>query len=301
MTLSVLIPTFRRPQGFLRAARSALAQPGVHEIIGLDNAPEHSARAVFAAFAREAGPRFIAGHERRAGVAFARNAALALAQGDLLAWLDDDEEAQSGWLAALERVQAHTGADVVFGPVRASAPAAPAAMRAYFERLYTRVGPNESGESVAAFGAGNSLMMRAALASPAPFDASANETGGEDDRLFAAMRAAGKRFAWAHDACVTEHVEAARLTLRHAMRRAFAYGQGPCELAWAAGNLPVLARHMCVGAAQTIVYGAASAVVIAGSTPHALALLDRAARGAGKVFWFCEQRFYGQALTRQLA
>jgi succinoglycan biosynthesis protein ExoM len=49
------------------------------------------------------------------------------------------------------------------------------------------------------------------------------------------------------------------------------------------------------------VYGAASAVVIAGSTPRALEMLDRAARGAGKVFWFCEQRFYGQALVRQPA
>jgi len=29
--------------------------------------------------------------------------------------------------------------------------------------------------------------------------------------------------------------------------------------------------------------------------------LDRAARGAGKVFWFYEQRFYGQALVRQPA
>jgi hypothetical protein len=30
-------------------------------------------------------------------------------------------------------------------------------------------------------------------------------------------------------------------------------------------------------------------------------LLDRAARGAGKVFWFLEQRFYGNALLRQPA
>jgi succinoglycan biosynthesis protein ExoM len=58
---------------------------------------------------------------------------------------------------------------------------------------------------------------------------------------------------------------------------------------------------MSVGAAQAVLVGAASALVVGASKPHALAMLDQAARGAGKVFWFCEQRFYGEALLDQPA
>jgi glycosyltransferase involved in cell wall biosynthesis len=42
--------------------------------------------------------------------------------GDLIAFLDDDEEASPGWLAALIETQRRYDADVVFGPVRARAP-----------------------------------------------------------------------------------------------------------------------------------------------------------------------------------
>ena len=76
--VSVLIPTFRRPEGFLRAARSVLAQqnaPGV-ELIAVDNSPEGSARAAFRpARSRSAHPVSL-GARTPPGVAHARNAAL---------------------------------------------------------------------------------------------------------------------------------------------------------------------------------------------------------------------------------
>ncbi|MBK6703894.1 MAG: glycosyltransferase [Caulobacteraceae bacterium] len=48
-TVSVLIPTFRRPDSFVRAVRSAFAQRGVDsfEIIAIDNSPEGSALDTF--------------------------------------------------------------------------------------------------------------------------------------------------------------------------------------------------------------------------------------------------------------
>ncbi|RIJ43461.1 glycosyltransferase, partial [Maribellus luteus] len=55
-------------------------------------------------------------HEPEPGVANARNAALAVAKGAMIAFLDDDEEAPPGWLAALIAAQARLGADAVFGP-----------------------------------------------------------------------------------------------------------------------------------------------------------------------------------------
>ncbi|MEJ0059737.1 MAG: hypothetical protein WDM79_09270 [Terricaulis sp.] len=54
---------------------------------------------------------------------------------------------------------------------------------------------------------------------------------------------------------------------------------------------------MSTGAAQAVVYGAAALGARAFSNDTSVRLLDRAARGAGKVLWFRPQRFYGAALA----
>ncbi len=298
--VSVLIPTFRRPSGFARAAQSVFAQDNLRgvELIGVDNSPEGSAIATFRALELAAPIPFRWTHEPRPGVSNARNAALALAQGDLVAWLDDDEEAPTHWLASLVCERRASGAQSVFGPVRGQAQGR---NRAFFESLYSRVGPARSGISERAYGMGNSLQPRAMFGDETPFDPRANQTGGEDDALFASWREAGASFAWAADAWVIEHVGAERSRLSYGLKRAFAYGQGPCELAWAGRAYPALARHMSVGLAQMLAYGAASALVILLRRASGLALLESAARGAGKVFWFFQQRFYGDAKDAQLA
>ncbi|WP_395647873.1 glycosyltransferase family 2 protein [Terricaulis sp.] len=295
--VSVIIPTFRRPESFRRAALSVFAQAGVDgvELIAVDNSPEGSALEVFRALDRDAPIPFRWMHEPRPGVAHARNAALPYARGEFIAWLDDDEEAPAHWLAALVAVRRETGAQSVFGPVRAQAPQA-GRHAAFFERLYSRAGPSASGPIAQNYGIGNSLQPRA-LFSLNEFDVAANETGGEDDALFASWREAGATFAWAAEAAVTEHVGHERSRLAHGLKRAFAYGQGPCETAWAARDFAALARHMIVGAGQAAAYGMLTALIVVVSRGRALSSLDRAARGAGKVFWFFEQRFYGAALT----
>jgi glycosyltransferase involved in cell wall biosynthesis len=290
--ISVLIPTFRRPEGFARAARSVFAQDDVAgvELIGVDNSAEGSAVAMFRALEKSAPIPFRWVHEPRPGVANARNAALMLARGEFVAWLDDDEEAPAHWLGALARERRSSGAQSVFGPVRGKAEGTD---RAFFEKLYSRSGPARSGASQRAYGIGNSLQPRALFGDEAAFDPHTNQTGGEDDALFASWREAGACFAWAPDAWVIEHVSAERCQLGHGLKRAFAYGQGPCELAWAGRRYLALARHMGVGLAQMLVYGAASAPILLAQRASGLALLGRAARGAGKVFWCFEQRFYG--------
>ena len=295
--VSVLIPTLRRPESFRRAALSVFAQQGVRfELIAIDNSAEGSALSLFAELAANAPIPFRFAHEPRPGVAHARNAALALAQGDLVAWLDDDEEALAGWLAALVAARVETGAQSVFGPVRALALSG-GRWRAFLENLYARTGGAENSALTQAHGIGNSLQPRAMFDS-AEFDPGANQSGGEDDRIFASWSHAGAGFAWAADAHVIEHVEGKRAELGHGLKRAFAYGQGPCETAWSERNYITLARHMGVGAAQFCFYSAATLIAAATRNAHALAHLDQAARGAGKMFWFFEQRFYGLTLAK---
>jgi succinoglycan biosynthesis protein ExoM len=300
--VSVLIPTFRRPDSFIRAARSVFRQQGVEgiELVAIDNSPEGSALDAFRALDAEAPFPFRWAHAPKPGVAQARNVALALARGELVAWLDDDEEASPRWLATLIAVRKQTGAQSVFGPVRAEAPAN-AENAVFFENLYSRRGPHQSGLCTHAYGIGNSLQPRAMFGDAIAFDPRADQTGGEDDALFASWTEVGATFAWAADAVVVEHLGPERTRLAHGLKRAFAYGQGPCETAWSSRKYASLARHMSVGAAQALVFTAASALVVGASKPHALAMLDQAARGAGKVFWFFEQRFYGEALLDQPA
>lgn len=302
MQVSVLIPTFRRPDSFARAARSVFAQVGVadFEIVAVDNSPEGSALDTCRKLAEEAPCAFRWAHAPAPGVAHARNAAISLARGTYVAWLDDDEEAPPTWLAALIAQRRATGAQSVFGPVKARAPAH-TRHAAFFERLYSRSGPARSGPIPQPHGIGNSLQPRAMFDEAQPFDPRTNETGGEDDGLFASWREAGATFAWAADACVTEHLDPSRARLAHGLRRAFAYGQGPCELAWSQRRFGALLRHMIVGVAQASVFGAITAVLLPFATGRAALTADRAVRGAGKVFWFLTQRFYGAALARQPA
>jgi hypothetical protein len=86
----------------------------------------------------------------------------------------------------------------------------------------------------------------------------------------------------------------------YALARAFAYGQSPSQLAARDGRPLAVARWMLIGAGQAVVWGmAALALSLVGNTRRA-EMLDRAARGLGKVFWFkgLEPQFYG---ARELA
>lgn len=303
--VSVIIPTFRRPEGLQRAVESLQQQKDAprFEVVIVDNSPEASAHATSAMLQSksEFAIRYI--HEPNPGVANARNAGLAAAHYELIAFLDDDEEATSCWLAALVTTQARLSASVVFGPIEAVLPHSAHRHRSYFEAFFARRGPTADGWLDHAFGCGNSLMVRAdALRGKTPFHADQNETGGEDDRLFHELSERGVRFAWSASALCMEHVPPARARLSYTLRRAFAYGQSPSQIAahtdppqWLA-----LARWMAIGAGQAAVFGLAGLAIWLASPKRAISLLDRAVRGAGKVFWapIFVPKFYGAYLAR---
>ncbi|HEY3696627.1 glycosyltransferase family 2 protein [Phenylobacterium sp.] len=300
--VSIVIPTQRRPAGLRRAALSAFRQTGVDagelELVVVDNDVGPSARPVVEALRAQAPFPVAYVHEPEPGVANARNAALARATGAFIAFLDDDEEAPEGWLAALTQAQARYEADVVFGPVRGRAPPGVGKHRAYLEQFFSREGPAEAGVIDRYYGCGDSLVRRAALPDPErPFSNLRNHIGGEDDLLFAGMKAAGARFAWAPEAWVWEDPAPSRLSLRYTVARAFAYGQGPSS-ACAAANPPDrlgVARWMAVGLGQAAAFGLLAAGKWLVGAPDFAFTLDRAARGLGKTLWWgpFKLSFYG--------
>lgn len=303
--VAIIVPTLRRPESLERALRSLFAQTGVgdrvSEIVVVDNDPAGSARTGVELLRGLAPWPLVYVHAPRPGVATARNAGLAQTRAALIAFLDDDEAASTGWLAALLKAHEATGADAVFGPITGRAPEARPWLKPYLERFFGRDGPRNTGLIGTPFGCGNSLMVRAtALPGLEPFDTAADQAGGEDDALFAALQARGGRFGWACDAWVEEFAPAHRATLRYALARAFAYGQGPSQTAAASRDWPAVARWMIIGAGQTVIWGVvAAAFTLIGSSRRA-ELYDRTARGVGKLFWMkgFEPHFYG---ARELA
>jgi succinoglycan biosynthesis protein ExoM len=299
--VAVVIPTMRRLDSLTRALRSVFVQEGVtmrlREIVVADNDPEASSRETVEALRPESPVPLIWTHAPRPGVATARNTGLAATSAPLIAFLDDDEAASADWLAALLSAQAATGADAVFGPIRGRVPEGTGWTTPYLERFFGRHGPDRDGVLDHAHGCGNSLLVRAtALPGDQPFHVGSDQIGGEDDVLFAALQARGGRFAWASDAWVDEFAPPHRATLRYALTRAFAYGQGPSQTAAEAKNWPGVARWMAVGAAQTAVWGAATLAFSLIRHPKRAEMADRTARGLGKLFWMkgFEPQFYGQ-------
>lgn len=304
--VAVIIPTLRRPDGLRYALRSVFGQQAVQDrlaqIVVVDNDPTGSARDLVESLQTETPWPLTYVHAPVPGVATARNAGLAATEAPLIAFLDDDEVASPGWLAALLEGQTQTAADVVFGPITGRAPSAEPWLQPYLERFFGRQGPATTQMIDQPWGCGNSLMVRAtALPGPAPFNVASDQAGGEDDALFAALSARGGRFGWAAEAWVEEFAPPHRATLRYALARAFAYGQGPSQTAAAARDRAGVARWMLIGTAQAVVWGAAAATMAVIRNPRRAEFYDRTARGLGKLFWMkgFEPHFYGaRELTR---
>lgn len=303
LDVAVIIPTLRRPESLKRAISSVLAQEGVSsrlkEIIVVDNDPEATARDLVEAMASSAQVTLVWCHAPVPGVATARNRGLQETDAPLIAFLDDDEAASPSWLSALLDTQHKLGTDVVFGPISGRVPDG-TAWSIYLSDFFGRSGPDTDTEIEHAYGCGNSLMVRAsALPGPAPFNVEADQSGGEDDALFASLAERGGRFGWSAQAWVDEFAPAHRARLSYALSRAFAYGQGPSQTAAKQRHWGQVIRWMAIGAAQTLVYGAASLALFLARHPRRIYLYDRTIRGAGKVLWFrgFERNFYG---TREL-
>jgi glycosyltransferase involved in cell wall biosynthesis len=221
LSITVIIPTFQRPDDLIVATACAL--------VIVDNDPEHSAEQAIEQLRLEAPPNltFISAHEPRAGVANARNCAMEHVKTDLIAFLDDDQSAgDPEWLEKLYRLHKELKAAVTFGPLMTVLPKTVTEHKAYFSKFFGRHDPSPRGFISDYHGGCNTLIDVAQLPKKRPlFDPATNETGGEDDLLFIAIAKLGGRFAWEPDAPVYERVPIRRiLAIRCAVRSSTAKG-----------------------------------------------------------------------------
>jgi succinoglycan biosynthesis protein ExoM len=221
--ISICVTTCRRPEGLARLLESLLRleDPGVRwELVVVDNDPEVSAAPVLARFAERLPLHALA--EPRRNISHARNRALDAAQGRWIAFVDDDEAVQSGWLAALWALGLSGSADGLFGPVLPvlERNVTPWLLPRFYGRARyatgTCIGVHDASTSNA--------LVRAALFEDRRFDPSLGLRGAEDTDLFGAMLRAGARFAWCDEAIVHDYIPPARHCLRWLSQRAFRGG-----------------------------------------------------------------------------
>jgi glucosyl-dolichyl phosphate glucuronosyltransferase len=104
--VTVVVSTLNRTAEVERAVRSLLAQHGVQstlEVIVVDNgSSDECARTISALPLSPIQVRYL--REPRLGLSYARNAGIDHARGSIVAFLDDDAEADSGWVVHLLNV-----------------------------------------------------------------------------------------------------------------------------------------------------------------------------------------------------
>ena len=228
MNTSICIATHRRPQQ-LRVLLDDLTrqQRLPQEVIVVDNDAAESAREIVNA-AMTAGAPFPIHYAVQAlkNISLTRNHTVALAQGDWLAFIDDDERAPPDWLKKLLDAASRFSADGVLGPV---APVLPATAPAWLRRgrfYHWRRMKTGTIVPVKHLRFGNVLLGAAVLRTQEPvFDPAYGLTGGEDGDLLARLAQTGARIVWCDEAIVSELVESSRLSLRWLLLRSLRGGQ----------------------------------------------------------------------------
>ncbi|GAC1630556.1 MAG: hypothetical protein NVS9B10_23080 [Nevskia sp.] len=305
MKISLCIATYRRAERLEALLEDLVRQQRLPcEVAVVDNHAEGSARAVVEA-RRARGIPFQLHYDiqPQRNISLTRNRTVELcAAGDWLAFIDDDERAPPAWLAQLAAAAEQFKADVVLGPVVPLLPdTAPAWIRrgAFYD--FPRL-PSGTVVPLNRMRFGNVLLRASALrAEPGPFDVSFGLIAGEDGDLLVRMVRHCARVVWCDEAIVTEPVEAARLSLRWLLQRAFGGGQEFARKTLTGAYGPVTAGDrvlfMLRAAAQLLVAGLLMLLVWPLGRHRAAHWLLRAAANCGKLSMLGGRRYAEYAHT----
>jgi succinoglycan biosynthesis protein ExoM len=161
--------------------------------------------------------------EERRGIAFARNRVIENAEGDFLAFIDDDEFPIPTWLLTLFNVCAQFGSDGAFGPVLRHFDVEPPAWMQKSSFYDRRINPTGMAVEWTEARTGNVLLKTKILeGDSAPFRPEFRV--GEDQDFFRRKMERGFRFVWAADAVAYEVVPPARWDRKYLVQKALLRG-----------------------------------------------------------------------------
>jgi glycosyltransferase involved in cell wall biosynthesis len=239
--VSICICTFARPIWLKRLLetleRQQISGHFTFSIVVADNDARRSAEEVVTSFAARTTVATKYCHEPARNIALARNKAIENADGEFVAFIDDDEFPTGDWLSKLVAACDMHGAAGVLGPVRPHFEEPPPSWLIkgrFCER------PEHATGAVMKWNAsrtGNLLFRRSILNGiPGPFDP-AFGTGGEDQDFFRRLGKQGCVFVWCNEAVVYETVPPARWTRSYMLKRALLRGRNVLKHRGAQGRL----------------------------------------------------------------
>jgi succinoglycan biosynthesis protein ExoM len=159
-------------------------------------------------------------------IAKTRNRTVALADGDWIAFIDDDERAPDTWLANLCEAARRYQADGVLAPVE---PQVPDSAPGWIRRGHFYDFPHQPSGALVPLHRmrfGNVILRGDVLRQePGPFDERYGLMAGEDGDLLVRLAHKGAKIVWSEEAPVFEPVDPSRLSLRWLLLRAYTGGQ----------------------------------------------------------------------------
>jgi succinoglycan biosynthesis protein ExoM len=228
--ISVCICTYKRPPLLRQLLRELQHQVTddlfTYSIVVVDNDFEQSARDTTESFKGRSLIEMEYLNEPRQNIALARNKAVENAQGDLIAFIDDDEFPEPAWLLNLYKALVRSGAAGVLGPVKPHFEIEPPkwiVKAKLFERKAFETGTTL--QNVRDMRTGNVLLSGTLLDEKTNlFDPQFGRTGGEDSDFFKRMLQKGSIFIWCNEASVYERISPQRLKRSYLLRRALLRG-----------------------------------------------------------------------------
>jgi succinoglycan biosynthesis protein ExoM len=229
MHITVCICTLQR-QALLRRLLAELARQETNgrftfSAVVTDNDAAESARQTVAEFVAGSSLEVRYCVEPRRSISFARNKALELARGDLVAFIDDDEFPPPQWLACLLDTLLRDDVSGVFGPVRPHFDAPPPAWLIKGRFCERPEHPTGFPMPWTECRTGNVLLRRSAISGLSEVFRAEFGAGASDIDLFRRLMEAGHRFVWCNEAMVFEVVPPNRWKRSFLIKRALLRGR----------------------------------------------------------------------------
>ncbi|NPU84684.1 MAG: glycosyltransferase family 2 protein [Syntrophaceae bacterium] len=227
--ISVCICTYKRPEMLSHALEGILKQVVddgfTYEIVIVDNDRTRSAEPVVLQHQNKSVIPIMYSCETEQNIALARNRAIRLSTGNLIAFIDDDECPVKEWLARLYNAKMDYKADGALGPVLPEfPPESPRWLREgnIFNRRRFLTGTKLTVRDTRT---GNVLLSRSMFPeNEIWFDPAFGLTGGEDVDFFRRQISLGRIFVWCDEAEAYETVTADRCKSSFHLKKYFKIG-----------------------------------------------------------------------------
>jgi len=240
MELSIIISTYNNAASLVRTLESVCKQDAdktIWECIVVNNNSSDDTAARVTAFIEahsDTNIRLV--EERQQGLSFARNCGIAAAKGQFLAFIDDDETINEGFVSAYIDLFHNHGAFAAAGVVKPCYDSArPKWMSHYTEQMIAN--PFYLGDDIVTItssvtpAGGNMAFNREIFNLYGGFDTNLGRkgkelVGGEENDIFARLRNLGERVFYTPNAIVYHHIADKKLTPEYFSKLSYGVGVG---------------------------------------------------------------------------